>query len=231
MKSVNSHLKVADINQIFVILLAMVSIMFVASAYAWLKLPAEIQIPVHWGLDGEPDRFSGKLEGLLMMPSIGLLSAIVLRFIPLIEPRRKHFLQSIVAYRIVSVMVLAFLTVVHVINMANLLKLTDLRVSLIIGLLLSILIVIVGNYLGKIRSNFMFGIRTPWTLSNDLVWDKTHRFGGKLLVVTGFFGIVLNLLMPERGVLFFLVLLVAVLVVIVVYSYFLWRSESGPESG
>jgi uncharacterized membrane protein len=40
----------------------------------------------------------------------------------------------------------------------------------------------IGNVLGKLRSNFFVGIRTPWTLSSEHVWDQTHRWAGRLFV-------------------------------------------------
>jgi uncharacterized membrane protein len=56
------------------------------------------------------------------------------------------------------------------------------NVSFIMALTLSAMITYMGNYMGKLRRNFWAGIRTPWTLVNDTVWERTHRFGGWLFV-------------------------------------------------
>jgi uncharacterized membrane protein len=51
--------------------------------------------------------------------------------------------------------------------------------------LVGLMIAMLGNWMGKLRRNFYIGIRTPWTLANEVVWEKTHRLGGKLFVAAG----------------------------------------------
>ena len=66
-------------------------------------------------------------------------------------------------------------------------------VSLVVGLGVGLLFAVMGNVLTTVRSNFMFGVRTPWTLSSERSWDRTHRIVGRLFVVTGLAMIVLSL--------------------------------------
>ena len=66
------------------------AIMFGLSAWAWGQIPADAQIPVHWGINGEPDRYGGKFEGLLLMPIIITAVAILLAIVPRIEPDQER---------------------------------------------------------------------------------------------------------------------------------------------
>jgi len=87
------------------------------------------------------------------------------------------------------------------------------------------LFVVLGNLLPRFRSNFFIGIRTPWTLSSESVWARTHRVGGYLMVLIGLLLFVAGLVGSARW------LLVAVggsstlVIVVLVYSYVLWRAE------
>lgn len=220
-----------ELNRLFVVLLAMASILLLVSAYAWFQLSDDVRVPVHWGPSGEVDRYAGKTRGLFMLPAIAVTMAVVLRVIPSIEPRRRNLLRSLVAYRGVSITIMAFFVVLHVNMVANLLGWTAIGVTSVIGLLISVLIMVMGNYLGKVRSNFMFGIRTPWTLSSDLAWNKTHRLGGRILVASGIAGIVLNVVWPGVGLRVFIAILVVGMLATVVYSYLVWRTAPDRRDG
>ena len=98
----------------------------------------------------------------------------------------------------------------------------SINVSFVINLLVSVLFIFIGNYLGKLQRNFWAGIRTPWTLASDLAWERTHRLGGWLFVGAGVVGIVTAFIPALRiWVIVSLVLLVAA--ILVVYSYIVYR--------
>ena len=97
------------------------------------------------------------------------------------------------------------------------------------------LFVLIGNQLGKSRSMYLIGIRTPWTLASEEVWIKTHRLAGKLMVGGGLLLVVAAFLPLDPGAV--AVVTGAVLAVAVgvplVYSFILWRRErsTGQSSG
>jgi uncharacterized membrane protein len=85
---------------------------------------------------------------------------------------------------------------------------------------------VIGNFLGKTRSNWFMGIRTPWTMSSELSWTKTHRLGGRLFLAAGLLSIVLGLVTNAQVVFFALLPSIAVAAVVpIVYSYFVWRDD------
>ena len=52
------------------------------------------------------------------------------------------------------------------------------------------MIALLGNVLGKVRRNFFVGIRTPWTIANEQVWNATHRLCAKTFFAGGLLGLV-----------------------------------------
>jgi len=86
-----------------------------------------------------------------------------------------------------------------------------------------VLFVVIGNYMGTIRSNFFFGIKTPWTLSSDEVWRKTHRLGGALFILAGLSFIGAAFIRGILSALIPLAMILAAVAVPIGYSYFLYR--------
>jgi len=96
------------------------------------------------------------------------------------------------------------------------------NVSFVINLAISILFIFIGNYLGKLQRNFWAGIRTPWTLSSDIVWERTHRLGGWLFVCAGVLGII-TAFIPFLRIWGIVGLTLLVSAILIVYSYIVYR--------
>ncbi len=199
---------------------------FALSAWAWVQLPDDALVPIHWGIDGQADGFAPKTIGLLILPVVAAVVAALLAVVPRIEPRRANLERSSKAYGATWLAVLTVLGAVHVLAIAVTLG-ADLDVSRIALTGVGAMFVVIGNYLPKVRPNYLMGIRTPWTLSSDLSWVKTHRIGGRLFVLEGIVLIVLGLLGPSPVILAVALVLaiVATLAVAVVYSYRVWRVD------
>ena len=198
---------------------------FAISGYAWLQLPAGEQIPVHFDASGQPDRYGGKFEGLMMLPLVMAGMCVLLAVLPRIDPRRSNIAASMKAYQMVWGGTLIFMMIIHVVVILNVLGYIVNAVTFIpFGI--GILFVVIGNFLGKTRSNWFMGIKTPWTLSSDLAWDKTHRLGGKLFIALGIFFALSGFIgVSER---WFGLLTGGVLVMTVFlygYSYYIWKND------
>lgn len=72
----------------------------------------------------------------------------------------------------------------------------EVSIDKIIPSIVGILFIVIGNYMPKIKSNYFYGIKTPWTLSSDTSWRKTHRLGGKVFIISGFIIILSSFLLP-----------------------------------
>jgi uncharacterized membrane protein len=88
-------------------------------------------------------------------------------------------------------------------------------------------LVLIGNQLGKSRSMYMIGLRTPWTLASEDVWVRTHRLAGKLMATAGMAAIIAALipLSPSQMMQAMLLVIIIAALVPIVYSYLLWRRE------
>lgn len=201
------------------------ALMFGASVWAWPQVPADVALPVHWGFDLQPDRYGGKFEGLFMMPLVGIVISLVWALAPRFAPRRRNLRRSGTAYDAVCVAVMAFMTMLHgaIVMQATG---TPLSMSLVLPVALGLLLMAVGNLMGKIRSNYLVGVRTPWTLSSDLSWDKTNRLAGRMLVGLGG-GIMLTGLLGGNTIILSTLLggLVAMVLVVFPYSHRVWSRD------
>jgi uncharacterized membrane protein len=150
--------------------------------------------------------------------------------IPLIDPRAQNLARSQKAYSITAIASILLLFSIHTATVLQALG-WRINVATVVSVGVSVLIAIIGNYLGKVRSNFSFGIRTPWTLSSEQSWNKTHRLGGRLLFGVGIAGAIAALVNANQ--LFLLLVLggtIGTSILLIVYSYYIWRNDPERQS-
>lgn len=204
-------------------------IMLAVSAYGWTQLPAGAEIPIHWNLAGEVDRTTGKVEGFLALPAVSMAIFFLLAWIPKIEPRKMNIEQSAKAYLASGVVFGGLMLMLQIfIVLASMGY--NVNTTAVMTAAAGVMFIVMGNFMGKIRSNYIFGMRTPWTLSSELSWNKTHRLTGKLLMAFGLIVLVLvatvsatNALIYTGCGLFLIVILSSV------YSYFVWRNDPAAQ--
>lgn len=204
---------------------AMIAAMFAVTAWAWGQFPADAQLPVHWGLSGEADRYGGKGEALLVVPVLALVLTAVFTVLPKVEPRREHLEQSATAYLAVWIATMLEMGIVHAaIVLAALGYPINVAAAVTGGI--GLLFVVIGRVLGSVQSNFMFGVRTPWTLSSERSWQRTHQLAGRLFMALGALVTILAFVAPPP-VLFAVLMggIVITLVAVVVYSWQMWRTD------
>lgn len=181
------------------------------------------RIVTHWGLDGTPDGYMGRVPGLLLAPAVATLLVVVLAYLPLIDPLGANYRAFAVPYKYIQIGLAAFLTAVELMVIAVALG-YNLNVTTFITVLMSLLFIGLGSLLGKLQPNWFAGIRTPWTLASPEVWARTHRFGGRLMVVVGLITLAAGLLAPQP--LKIIMLLIGIggwAVASICYSYWVWR--------
>jgi immunity protein, SdpI family len=192
--------------------------------------PADLPLPIHWGVGGEPDRFSDKWTALLMPPALTAGVALLFYFLPALEPRRQGLERSQGLYLWGWIALLLMGGVIELALVSLALRWPVHANHLIAGGVGAMLILI-GNQLGKSRSMYLIGLRTPWTLASEDVWIRTHRLAGKLMVAGGLVMIVAALLPLPSGPLATVMLgVIAVAAgVPIVYSFLLWRRERAAQ--
>lgn len=195
------------------------------------SIPPEVQLPIHWGLNGEPDGFAGKWTALLLPAGMTASISLLFYVLPALEPRREGLERSQGLYLWGWVALLLIGGAIQLAVVAMALGWPVDAGRLIIGAT-GAMLVLIGNQLGKSRSMYLIGMRTPWTLASEDVWIRTHRLAGKLMVAGGLLILAAALLdpAPER----LTALLVAVIAlsagVPIVYSFLLWRRERAAQS-
>lgn len=204
--------------------------MLILSAWAWPQIPDDAQVPIHWGIDGTPDGYGPKWLGLLGIPILTALVVALLLVIPRFEPRRTNLERSATAYVAVGIAITLFVTALHVAAVLAALG-EDVNLGMVASIGIGLAFVVMGNYLGKTRSNWFFGIRTPWTLSSDLSWTRTHRLGGIAFMAVGLLVIVTALVAgPSVAIWVLLGGMAASIVGLLPYSYLVWRSDPDRQS-
>jgi len=211
-------------NKIFVIGALFVGYC-IAMLYGMNVLPENAQIPVHWGLEGNADRFVDKWPGLLMMPGIALMVGVLLWVLPKIDPRKQHIAESKPYYYPMMMVLQAVFLCIYILSILSA-KGEQFDVAAYVVAGIGIVFMVLGNYLPKIRSNFFIGIRTPWTLSSEQVWQKTHRLGGFTFFTLGIVMTLGNLFLAVPAMFKMLAILVFVAVVwIYVASWYWFKQE------
>lgn len=205
---------------------AVVGAAILASALAFGRLPE--RVPVHWDAAGDVDRYGSRLEGTLLLPAVMLGIAILVPVLPRIDPRRENYEKFRPTYHLVMNATLTLMLAIHLAALGTALG-VDVPVARLVPAGVGVLFLILGNTLPRARPTWMFGIRTPWTLSNDRVWERTHRVGGYLMFGAGLVVLVSAAIPPGPAAVALLIGAVTVAAMgSVVYSYIAWRQETRP---
>ena len=208
----------------------LVFLMTAAGLWAFRLLPEGARIAVHWGVHGQANGFAGKLRGLFIIPAVSVALTALFAAIPQIEPRRFNLASSAKFYSAAWIGVLLIMCLVQGSVVATAFYgRFDTRSAVFAAV--SVLFLVLGNYMGKSRSNFFAGVRTPWTLSSEYSWEKTNRLGGRLIMAVGALTLLaLALGGPMFGLATLIATLVAALLVSVTMSYVYWRRDPDKDT-
>jgi uncharacterized membrane protein len=193
-----------------------------AGVWAYPHLPP--RVPTHWNFRGEVDGYSSRFGATVVFPLVILALAGLMQVLPKIDPRGKNYAKFGDTYWLIVNGILIFCGVIQLLVLANGLG-APVSLGRVLPIGIGFLMMVLGNYLGRIQPNWFIGIRTPWTLSSDEVWRKTHRLGGRLFVAAGIL-FMLSVLVPGMfGMPLIVILIVVVAVIPVLYSLYLWMRE------
>jgi uncharacterized membrane protein len=168
-----------------ILLFALIPICFALIRYA--DLPGELA--VHFNSNWEPDGFQSKATFIVWFSLLTLALPILMKWMPRLDPKRDNYVKFNPFYHFFRLIIGIFLSAIYMMTILYNLG-YDISMHLITYVLLGALWILLGNSMGQIRPNYMFGIRTPWTLANEEVWRKTHRASGPLWMLVGLLFIV-----------------------------------------
>jgi uncharacterized membrane protein len=188
--------------------------------YVWNQLPA--QVPIHFNIHGEPNGWTGK-PGIFILPGVNLFIYLLLLFLPEIDPKKMSYEFFRSNLHKIRLLLTAFLSVITF--LATNAAVTG-HIGHLVSALLLLLFTLLGNFMINLKPNWFIGIRTPWTLSSDTVWKKTHLVFGRIWFYGGAVGFILVLLVPGKlanHLAFGFIIVSAVAAFI--YSFWLFKQE------
>ena len=177
----------------------------------------------HWNSAGQADGTSSKFSGLFAIPIVSLVLFLVMLFIPRIDPRKENIKKFQGYYDAIVLVMVVFFFYVYVLSIWwNL----GWRFNFGIALLpaFTVLFWFMGLLLEKAKMNWFIGIRTPWTLSSERVWNKTHKVGARLFKVAALITL-LGLVFRDQAILFVIVPVVVFAIYLIAYSYVEYRRK------
>lgn len=182
-------------------------------------------IPTHWNYLGQVDGYGSKLGTMIAFPALILLFFLLLRIVPSLDPLKKNIVKFQKDYNnMISVFMLFFLLLQYQVILWSL----GIQISpnYMFPITLGLLFFTIGNMLGKAKRNWTFGIKTPWTLSSENVWRKTHDLG-KFLFKLSLPIFIVSLLIPNITFLIVIGYILAITFYLILYSFLEFKKEQG----
>ncbi len=201
---------------------AMLAVNAAVSFWFYSRFPS--RVPTHWNAAGEIDGWSTPGFAAFFFPAMIIALYLLLVFLPAADPQKKRYEEFSRPYQVIRFAIVAYMTMLYFVT--SLIGLGyDISVPKVMALSIGLLFIVLGNFMPKFRKNWFVGIRTPWTLSNEDVWNMTHRVGGKLFTIGGLLVMLTVFLRAEWSFIAMMIVVFAVTIGTVGYSWWLWRSR------
>lgn len=203
--------------------IGIVALGFVVSFLIQPSLPERVAI--HWNIRGEADGYSDSGFGSYFVPALSLLMLGLFYFLPMIDPMRKNYAAFQKEYDGLVVAIVGFMAYVHFLTLAINLG-YELNIMQYLAPGFAVLFYYLGVVLAKAKQNWFLGFRTPWTLSSELSWKKTHALAAKMFKAAGALALV-GIIMPDYGLIASVAVVIGAAVIGFVYSYLVYREDKG----
>ena len=205
-----------------IIISAVILISFVVGIYYYPQMPE--RMASHWNAQGQVDGYMSKFWGLFLIPILSIGLFLLFQLIPKIDPLKENIEKFRKYFDGFIVIVFLFLLYIYFLTI-----LWNVGVRFDMGKAIApsmgLLFYFVGILVENSKRNWFIGIRTPWTLSSEKVWDNTHRIGGRLFKVAGVIAFI-GVFTKKYAIILIIVPIVLVSVYTVVYSYFEYQKET-----
>ncbi len=183
------------------------------------------RIPMHWNIKGEVDHYVNKSMGnILILPLTILGLYLLMLYIPFIDKKKEQYDKFLNIYYIIRFSIIIFMGLMYAIIMLATFG-YNIPIPKVIPSLVGLLFIFMGKYMGQIRQNSFVGIKLPWTLKNEYVWNKTHQLGGYLFVISGLLTIASTFFKPIYSFITLISSIFLTLIIVSIYSYSLYKKQ------
>jgi uncharacterized membrane protein len=212
-----------SIRATIVLSILMIAFSLVFSLFVFDSLPE--QMASHWNAASQVDGYMPRFWGAFLMPIVATGMVALLLVIPLIDPLKANIAQFREYFNAFITVMVAFLAYMHVVTVLWNLGYNQFNMGTAVLPGIGLIFVFAGIMMRKAKRNYFIGIRTPWTLSSDWVWERTHRAGSVLFILSGLLSLA-GAFFPDIAMWFVFVPVLGVTLFLVVYSYVLYQRET-----
>ncbi len=188
---------------------------FVLSLLVWNQMPD--LMASHWDINGDVDRYMNKSTVLLLMPFISLFIYLLFLNLYKIFPLKEKIEKFKDSYNKFITVIIAFFVYIHALSIVYNMG-YEFNMGIMIIPAIAIIFYFSGDIMEKSERNWIIGIRNAWTLSNDMVWEKTNKMGGRLFKLSAIV-ILLSILVPEYMAYILLIMIFGIVFYLTYYSY------------
>lgn len=189
----------------------------IAGYYFYYHFPAVVV--THWNWAGQPDGWGSGKTNAIVLPLVTLGMYILFLVLPYLDPKKERYVEFAKVYHVFKGILVSFMAIIFIITSINNLG-YFVPIGKVVPAMVGLLFIVMGNYMGKLKKNWFIGVRTPWTLSSEEVWNKTHRFSGKIFILSGVLMIINGWIpSPSWSLSIFIINIAVLLIGTIGYSY------------
>ena len=207
-----------------IVVLIMIAVATLAGLLFWNRLPDPMAS--HWNVNDQVDGYIPKFWGVFLLPLITLAMFVLFLILPSIDPMKANIAQFREAVNLFIVFIVGFMIYLYSLTLAWSLGYTNFRMSSAMLPAIGLLFILVGFMMRQAKRNYFIGIRTPWTLSSDTVWNETHRVGAILFMISGLLAFIGGFFGGTTAFWMLFAPLLASTLFLLVYSYVLYQRET-----
>jgi len=196
------------------------------SVFLYSKLPSSI--PSHWNIRGEIDAWTCKKFTVIFFPAFTIGIYLLMTFLPLIDPLKKNYFSFTKPYFWFKTLFVIFFVAIYIFSLWAAMG-NEANINYFMIPAISILFIVMGIFLPQIKKNYFMGIKTPWTLESEEVWDRTHKLGGKCFIVGGII-FLSGLLIQDNGFTAVIIAISITALIPIIYSYLIFRKRRQCEN-
>ena len=207
-----------------ILVLLMIVAAIIAGLVLWNRLPDPMAS--HWNVNDQVDGYTSKFIGVFLLPLITLGMFLLFLVIPAIDPLKANIAQFREVFNLFIVLIVGFMIYLYGLTLAWNLGYTGFRMSGAMLPAIGLFFIFIGFMMRQVKRNFFIGIRTPWTLSSDTVWNETHRLGAVLFMISGALALIGGFFGGTAAFWLMFAPIIGTTLFLLVYSYMLYQRET-----